>query len=226
MFRKFILAALVVTSAAFAQIGVGVRAASNVGTLYGDDVKNTSWNVGFNAGVAVKFDVLPIISIISGLEVDLRRIPEKYKRVEEYDGKDLGLEDVGVFSIDWDVEEDLTMWYLDIPVFARFNFIPMFHFDFGAYFAFNLSSNIHYKQVASYGVFSASESGDVDISKEVKTFDAGLLAGAGVSILPGMLDIDFRLTLGFAGVDLAGKNDEAVWVNHLRMQLGATFWFM
>ena len=226
MFKKIILAALMVTSAAFAQIGVGVRAASNVGTLYGDDVKNTSWNVGFNAGVAVKFDVLPIISIISGLEVDLRRIPEKYKTVDEYEGKDFGAEDVGVFSIDWDREEDLTMWYLDIPVFARFNFVPMFHFDFGAYFAFNLYSSIHYKYTASYEGRSAPESGDVDITEVVKTFDAGLLAGAGVSILPGTLDIDFRLALGFVGVDLADENSEAVWVNHLRMQLGATFWFL
>ena len=133
---------------------------------------------------------------------------------------------VGVVSIDWDKEEDLTMWYLDIPVFARFSFVPMFHFDFGAYFAFNLYSSIHYKYTASYEGRSAPESGDVDITEVVKTFDAGLLAGAGVSILPGMLDIDFRLALGFAGVDLADENAEAVWVNHLRMQLGATFWFL
>ena len=78
MFKKIILAALIVTSAAFADFfSVGARAAANFGTAWGDDADDATWGVGFNAGVALKIDILPVITIIPGLEVDYRRLGEE-----------------------------------------------------------------------------------------------------------------------------------------------------
>jgi len=64
MFKKIILAALIVTSAAFADFfSVGARAAANFGTSWGDDADDATWGVGFNAGVALKIDILPVIRL-------------------------------------------------------------------------------------------------------------------------------------------------------------------
>ena len=195
MLKKIILAALVVTSAVFAQfnVNVGGRAAANFGTFVGDDVEDANWGVGFNAGVSAKLDVLPVMSVVAGVEADLRRISEKQG----------------------EVDLSLNMWYLDIPVVARFNAAPMFHVDAGFVLAFNLTSS------ATAEAGGESMSVDVDY---VKSFDAAVTAGFGASVIPGMLDIDFRFVYSltnwpdYEGVDVSAK--------HMRMQVGATYWFM
>ena len=201
MFKKVILAALVVTSAVFAQfnVNVGGRAAANFGTFVGDDAKelDMGWGVGFNAGVAAKLDVLPILSVVGGVEADLRRAAKK------------------VESVEW----SMNMLYLDIPVVARFNVVPMFHVDAGVVLGFKLSAT-QTVEGTEEGV-SASVSGDIE---NVKTFDAAVTAGIGASVIPGMLDVDFRFVYSltnwpdYEGADVSCK--------HMRMQVGATYWFM
>ena len=212
MFKKVILAALVVTSAVFAQfnVNVGGRAAANFGTFVGD-LKDPGWGLGFNAGVAAKLDVLPIMSVVAGVEADLRRVSNE--KTEEYRG------------VKASGEAAYTMWYLDIPVVARFNVVPMFHFDAGFVLGFNLAAN--YRAEASVEGIKIVDI-DESISENVNTFDAALTAGFGASVIPGMLDIDFRFVYSltsFAKNDKAeGDDDESA--RHMRMQLGATFWFM
>lgn len=209
MFKKVILAALVVTSAVFAQfnVNVGGRAAANFGTFVGDDAKelDMGWGVGFNAGVAAKLDVLPILSVVGGLEADLRRASQK-KTEESYGG-------------DLTTETSLNMWYLDIPVVARFNVVPMFHVDAGVVLAFKLASSATVE--ISQGGQSVSSSADFDF---VKAFDAAVTAGIGASVIPGMLDVDFRFVYSLTNwPDYAGVD---VGIKHMRMQVGATYWFM
>ena len=59
--RKIILAALIVTSAAFADFfNVGARAAANFGTAWGDDAKDATWGAG--------------VSLLDKLDVDFRLV--------------------------------------------------------------------------------------------------------------------------------------------------------
>ena len=97
MFKKVILAALVVTSAVFAQINVGARAAFNFGTFWGDDAEDVTWGAGFNAGVNAKIPINPMLSIVSGLEVDYRRISDEATE-----------EEMGATMTE---EMTLSMWY-------------------------------------------------------------------------------------------------------------------
>ena len=78
MLKKLILAALVVTSAVFAQnnIKVGARAAGTFGTAWGDntDLLEIGWGAGFNVGADAKIVVNPMLSVVAGLGIDYRRI--------------------------------------------------------------------------------------------------------------------------------------------------------
>ena len=213
MFKKLILAALIVTSAAFAQIGVGGRAAANFGSLWGADSKDAKWGIGFNAGAAVRVDILPMLSIVTGLEVDLRRVTGEDDYEDDYY---MGQ------RVKYSTEVSLNMWYLDVPVLARLNVIPMFHADLGFLLGFNVAANRHSEETMSAMGQSETRTIDTDYSKYMASFDAGLAAGVGVSPIPGMLDVDFRFVLGLKSID---KDGELV-AKHMRMQLGATFWFM
>lgn len=175
MFKKLILAALIVTSAAFAQIGVGGRAAANFGSLWGADSKDTKWGVGFNAGAAVRVDILPMLSIVTGLEVDLRRITGEDEDSDSYMGQ----------TVKYSTEASLNMWYLDVPVLARLNVIPMFHADLGFLLGFNLAANRHLEETMSAMGRSETRTIDTDYSKYMASFDAGLAAGVGVSPITG-----------------------------------------
>ena len=217
MFKKLILAALIVTSAAFAQVGVGGRAAANYGFWWGADAPDElDGGLGFNAGVAVRVDILPMLSIVTGLEVDLRRVAGK-EEDEDYDyymGEEI--------RIKYSDEVSMNMWYLDVPVLARLNVIPMFHADLGVLLGLKLAANEHEESTASAMGRSETRSKDTDFSKDCSLLDAGLVAGVGVSPIPGMLDVDFRFVLGLTTMDKDGHAS----VKNMRMQLGATFWFM
>ena len=210
MFKKVLLAALIVTSAAFADFfSVGARAAANFGTAWGDDADDTEWGVGFNAGVALKIDILPVITIIPGLEVDYRRLGEE---TSFSDG----------FS---EIESDNTlgMWYLDVPVLARVKLIPLVYLNAGVQFSFNLSDNMDYEETETKANGEVEkESGDESFSKYVNTMDIGLIVGAGVSLLD-KLDVDFRLVLGLNSY--TDKDEVGVSMKHMRMQAGVIYWF-
>ena len=211
MFKKIILAALIVTSAAFADFfNVGARAAANFGTAWGDDAKDAKWGVGFNAGVALKIDILPVITIIPGLEVDYRRVGEE----ENYSDGTL---------YEYVTDETLGMWYLDIPVLARVKLIPMVYLEGGVAFSFNLSATMDYDETETKpNGETEKESGDMSYSKFVNTMDIGLIVGAGVSLLD-KLDVDFRLVLGLNSY--TDKDEVGVSMKHLRMQAGVIYWF-
>ena len=212
MFKKVLLAALIVTSAAFADFfSVGARAAANFGTAWGDDADDATWGVGFNAGVALKIDILPVITIIPGLEVDYRRLGEE---TSFSDG----------FS---EIESDNTlgMWYLDVPVLARVKLIPLVYLNAGVQFSFNLSDNMDYEETETKPNGEVEkESGDESFSKYVNTMDIGLIVGAGVSLLD-KLDVDFRLVLGLNSYMDETDEGYSLSMKHMRMQAGVIYWF-
>lgn len=113
MLKKIIIAALLVTSAVFAQISIGGRAAVNYGTAWGENTDDIKWGIGFNAGAAAKIDILPIITFVPGVEVELR-------------------------TVSADSPFAYSFWYLDFPLLARFSIIPMVFADVGVNIGFNL----------------------------------------------------------------------------------------
>ena len=213
MFKKVLLAALIVTSAAFADFfSVGARAAANFGTAWGDDADDATWGVGFNAGVALKIDILPVITIIPGLEVDYRRMGG------EQDYSD-GFREIST-------DETFGMWYLDIPVLARVKLIPMVFLEGGVAFSFNLSATMDYDETETTIATGKTEkeSGDMSYSKFVNTMDIGLIVGAGVSLLD-KVDVDFRLVLGLNSYMDETDEGYSLSMKHMRMQAGVIYWF-
>lgn len=173
MFKKILLAALVVTSAVFAQVNVGGRAAFNFGSVWGENTDNANWGAGFNAGVDVKYNVSPVLSLISGLELDYRRMSDEY--------------DNGYYT----VEKAITFMYLDVPVLLRINASPTFFLDAGLTLGFNLSAN----QTREANGASKSQ----DISSEVESFEFGLVGGLGFIIIPN-LELNFRVAFGMTSM--------------------------
>ena len=79
MLKKILLAALIVTSAAFAQVQVGGRIAFNYGGIWGDpESDEVDWGAGFIVGPEVKYSFNPMVSLISGLQLDYRRTLNQY----------------------------------------------------------------------------------------------------------------------------------------------------
>ena len=173
MFKKILLAALVVTSAVFAQVNVGGRAAFNFGSVWGENTDNANWGAGFNAGVDVKYNVSSVLSLISGLELDYRRMSDEY--------------DNGYYT----VEKAITFMYLDVPVLLRINASPTFFLDAGLTLGFNLSAN----QTREANGASKSQ----DISSEVESFEFGLVGGLGFVIIPN-LELNFRVAFGMTSM--------------------------
>ena len=173
MFKKILLATLVVTSAVFAQVNVGGRAAFNFGSVWGENTDNANWGAGFNAGVDVKYNVSPVLSLISGLELDYRRMSDEY--------------DNGYYT----VEKAITFMYLDVPVLLRINASPTFFLDAGLTLGFNLSAN----QTREANGASKSQ----DISSEVESFEFGLVGGLGFVIIPN-LELNFRVAFGMTSM--------------------------
>lgn len=190
MFKKVILAALVVTSAVFAQINVGARAAFTFGTSWGGGDGDKNWGAGFVAGVDAKVPINPTLAFVPGVEAELRRISDEYGNVENA----------------------LSMWYLDIPLLLRINATPQFFIDVGLGVGFNLSSEMT--------VDGPGYSHSYDCDDQMETVDLGLIAGVGFAVMPN-LDVNIRANVGFTEMAKDAEGSK-----NLRFQAGVTYWFM
>lgn len=115
MFKKILIAALMVASFSFAQINFGVHAAANMSTLWGDDVEDAETGIGFSAGLGMKIS-LPLLPITVAPEVliDMRNMTD-------------------------DNDATLTEWALEVPVLVRLSLLPILYVEAGPTFALNLS---------------------------------------------------------------------------------------
>ncbi|SHL25905.1 porin family protein [Fibrobacter sp. UWEL] len=115
MFKKILIAALMVASFSFAQINFGVHAAANMSTLWGDDAENAETGIGFSAGLGMKIS-LPLLPITVAPEVliDMRNMTD-------------------------DNDATLTEWALEVPVLVRLSLLPILYVEAGPTFALNLS---------------------------------------------------------------------------------------
>lgn len=199
MFKKIILAAAIAVSAVFAQssVNVGGRAAVDMGTMWGEK-NNAEWGVGFNAGVNLKIGINEMLSFVPGLEIDLRRVTGESYDFDSY--------------MPVKIDISLAMWYLDVPLALRINANPQFFIDAGLYLGVKLSA----EETAE----AMGQSMSHDIGDTMEAIDIGILAGLGYNVMPN-LDVNFRLALGLTEMGKGGKGSK-----NMRMQLGATYWFM
>ena len=214
MLKKLILAALVVTSAVFAQnnIKVGARAAGTFGTAWGDntDLLEIGWGAGFNVGADAKIVVNPMLSVVAGLGIDYRRISWDYgemmkKTVGAFVDDDYGYSGYGyggysssqyqkAMNIMYSTKVTFSFLYIDIPVVARISPVPNFFIDAGAYLGINVSASAT-AEVESVG-YEYTEDLDSDMKK---TMDFGLIAGLGYSVTD-KIDIYFRAVFGLTNM--------------------------
>ena len=214
MLKKLILAALVVTSAVFAQnnIKVGARAAGTFGTAWGDntDLLEIGWGAGFNVGADAKIVVNPMLSVVAGLGIDYRRISWDYgemmkKTIGAFVDDDYGYSGYGyggysssqyqkAMNIMYSTKVTFSFLYIDIPVVARISPVPNFFIDAGAYLGINVSASAT-AEVESVG-YEYTEDLDSDMKK---TMDFGLIAGLGYSVTD-KIDIYFRAVFGLTNM--------------------------
>jgi len=222
MLKKLILAALVVTSAVFAQnnIKVGARAAGTFGTAWGEntDMLEIGWGAGFNVGADAQIVVNPMLSVVAGLGIDYRRISwdvgEMMKKtMGAFVDDDYGYSGYGyggysssqyqkAMNIMYSTKVTFSFLYIDIPVVARISPVPNFFIDAGAYLGINVSASA----TAEVETLGLENTEDLD-SDMKKTMDFGLIAGLGYSITD-KIDIYFRAVFGLTNMidmDKAGS---------------------
>lgn len=187
-----VLAMLATTS--FAQ-NVGGHLALNFGTTIGEDNEDVPWGLGVNAGVAAKFTLIPMLDLAPEIDFEMRRASDD--------------------DVTW------TTMAINIPVLLRVNVMPQLFLEVGPTVAFLLSSEMETEVTELGGGATVSVdlgSDDIDV---LETFELGLAAGAGFTVMP-KLDLNFRVAMGLTSL----VSDDFGEAKNLQLQLGGTYWFL
>lgn len=195
-----VLAMLATTS--FAQ-NVGGHLALNFGTTIGENNEDVPWGLGVNAGVAAKFTLIPMLDLAPEIDFEMRRASDD--------------------DVTW------TTMTINIPVLLRVNVMPQLFLEVGPTVAFLLSSEMETDvELRGATVFGATVSGatvSVDLGSDdidvLETFELGLAAGAGFTVMP-KLDLNFRVAMGLTSL----VSDDVGEAKNLQLQLGGTYWFL
>ena len=212
-----VAAVLLATGLSFAQVHVGGRVAGTMSTFKGDDSDDAPWGVGFNAGVAAKYNVNEMIAVVPEVGIDFRRIA--------------------------DDEVTASFWVLNIPVLARISPVANLYVEAGPTIGFILSNDVEYDEPsfddADLGGYNLSDYGiDLDdmlddagssgAGEDANTFEFGLAFGLGYSVLPN-LDVNFRFAIGLTNLYEDVKTEDYTFesdLQNMQVSIGATYWFM
>lgn len=187
-----VLAMLATTS--FAQ-NVGGHLALNFGTTIGEDNEDVPWGLGVNAGVAAKFTLIPMLDLAPEIDFEMRRAS--------------------------DDDATWTTMAINIPVLLRVNVMPQLFLEVGPTVAFLLSSEMETEVTELGGVATVSVDLGSDEIDVLETFELGLAAGAGFTVMP-KLDLNFRVAMGLTSL----VSDDFGEAKNLQLQLGGTYWFL
>ena len=215
-----VAAVLLATGLSFAQVHVGGHVAGTMSTFKGDDSDDAPWGVGFNAGVAAKYNVNEMIAVVPEVGIDFRRIS--------------------------DDEATASFWVLNIPVLARVSPVANLYVEAGPTIGFILSNDVDYDEPSfdsedfgGYDMSSFDFSGygidldDMDAGsnggagEDAKTFEFGLAFGVGYSVLPN-LDVNVRFAIGLTNLYEDVKTEGFTFesdLQNMQLSLGATYWF-
>ena len=212
-----VAAVMLATGLSFAQVHVGGRVAGTMSTFKGDDSDDAPWGVGFNAGVAAKYNVNEMIAVVPEVGIDFRRIA--------------------------DDEVTASFWVLNIPVLARISPVANLYVEAGPTIGFILSNDVEYDEPsfddADFGGYNLSDYGiDLDdmlddagssgAGEDANTFEFGLAFGLGYSVLPN-LDVNFRFAIGLTNLYEDVKTEDYTFesdLQNMQLSIGATYWFM
>lgn len=212
-----VAAVMLATGLSFAQVHVGGRVAGTMSTFKGDDSDDAPWGVGFNAGVAAKYNVNEMIAVVPEVGIDFRRIA--------------------------DDEATASFWVLNIPVLARISPVANLYVEAGPTIGFILSNDVEYDEPsfddADFGGYNLSDYGiDLDdmlddagssgAGEDANTFEFGLAFGLGYSVLPN-LDVNFRFAIGLTNLYEDVKTEDYTFesdLQNMQVSIGATYWFM
>lgn len=187
-----VLAMLATTS--FAQ-NVGGHLALNFGTTIGEYNEDVSWGLGVNAGVAAKFTLIPMLDLAPEIDFEMRRASDD--------------------DVTW------TTMAINIPVLLRVNVMPQLFLEVGPTVAFLLSSEMETDVTELGDVATVSMDLGSDEIDVLETFELGLAAGAGFTVMP-KLDLNFRVAMGLTSL----VSDDVGEAKNLQLQLGGTYWFL
>lgn len=187
-----VLAMLATTS--FAQ-NVGGHLALNFGTTIGEYNEDVSWGLGVNAGVAAKFTLIPMLDLAPEIDFEMRRASDD--------------------DVTW------TTMAINIPVLLRVNVMPQLFLEVGPTVAFLLSSEMETEVTELGSVATVSMDLGSDEIDVLETFELGLAAGAGFTVMP-KLDLNFRVAMGLTSL----VSDDFGEAKNLQLQLGGTYWFL
>src|SRR5574344_72513 len=191
-----VLAMLATTS--FAQ-NVGGHLALNFGTTIGEDNEDVPWGLGVNAGVAAKFTLIPMLDLAPEIDFEMRRAS--------------------------DDDATWTTMAINIPVLLRVNVMPQLFLEVGPTVAFLLSSEMETDVELRGATVSGAATVSVDLGSDeidvLETFELGLAAGAGFTVMP-KLDLNFRVAMGLTSL----VSDDFGEAKNLQLQLGGTYWFL
>ncbi|MBO6075560.1 MAG: PorT family protein [Fibrobacter sp.] len=211
-----VAAVMLATGLSFAQVHVGGRVAGTMSTFKGDDSDDAPWGVGFNAGVAAKYNVNEMIAVVPEVGIDFRRIA--------------------------DDEATASFWVLNIPVLARISPVANLYVEAGPTIGFILSNDVEYDEPsfddADFGGYNLSDYGiDLDdmlddagssgAGEDANTFEFGLAFGLGYSVLPN-LDVNFRFAIGLTNLYEDVKTEDYTFesdLQNMQLSIGATYWF-
>ena len=212
-----VAAVLLATGLSFALVHVGGGVAGTICTFKGEDSDDAPWGVGFNAGVAAKYNVNEMIAVVPEVGIDFRRIA--------------------------DDEATASFWVLNIPVLARISPVANLYVEAGPTIGFILSNDVEYDEPsfddADFGGYNLSDYGiDLDdmlddagssgAGEDANTFEFGLAFGLGYSVLPN-LDVNFRFAIGLTNLYEDVKTEDYTFesdLQNMQLSIGATYWFM
>lgn len=195
MFKKILVAALMVASFSFAQLNFGAHVAGNMSTMWGDNTANIASSVGFAAGIEAKI-TLPLlpIAVVPGVMIDMRNS-----------------------CGDDDDKATMTTWALDIPVMVRLSLLPGIYLQAGPTFDFLLSHSEAYdgKDIPDEYV------GDINSFEFGVAFGVGTSLIPFVDI---DFRVNMGLTNVMADQEFMGESTE-IDAKNLQFAIGATYWF-
>ena len=195
MFKKILIAALMVASFSFAQINFGAHAAANMSTMWGDDADGTASSFGFAAGIEAKV-TLPLlpIAVVPGVMIDMRNSCD-----------------------DDDDKATMTTWALDIPVMLRFSLLPGIYLQAGPSFNFLLSNSVEYDgEEVDEELLPETKTFEFGLA-----FGAGTSLIPFVDI---DFRVNMGLTNTYEDMDLVVTKEE-IDAKSLQFALGVTYWF-
>ncbi len=161
----------------------------------GDMDDDTDWKAGFVVGAAVEFPFTDILSLETGLFL----ASKGYKASDEY------TDTWGGMTFEGEMEETLSLLYLDIPITARLthnlgNGLSLYGL-LGPYVGIGLTGTYEYEYTETFNGETETDSDEEDIEwgsgddDDLKRIDFGLTIGGGVEINNLLIGLSYNMGL-------------------------------